>query len=563
METQRFVDWRGNPISKKKHGGVRAAFFTQFMVTMTNVAYIPSSFNLVTYLRDTMHTGVAKSSTMSTNFIGISCAFALFGAFLSDSYISRFKTMLIFGPFEFLGYGLLALQAHFPSLHPPPCNTSGQLNDCQQVHGSNLVLLYIGLYTVALVEGCMRACLASFGGDQFDSEDPVESQLQSSFFNWFTFGISLGGFTGLILIVWLDNNRGWDYSFGVSALLFLTGLLVLASGFPLYRIQRPEGSPLTRISQVIVASFRKRNLTLPETLEELHLEGSSEKISHTKGLRFLDKACIDHGKSGAWSLCTVTQVEETKILLRMVPIFLISVLNYTPITLLLTFTVQQGNTMNTKFGKIHISPISLFILPIVLQMVTLVVYDRFFVPFARRITGFSSGITHFQRIGTGFVAIIIATGIAAIVERKRLKIIEENGLEDLGSGVPMSVLWLTAQFLFLGITDATAFPGLLEFFNSEASRGIKSLGTAIFWCTLGLGSLMGTFLIDIVNRVTRHGAGGRGWLEGDTLNQSRLDLFYWFLFAHGGVSFLIYLYLAKRYVYRCDPRIVNAWHASL
>lgn len=96
----------------------------------------------------------------------------------------------------------------------------------------------------------MRACLVSLGGDQFDREDPVESQLQSSFFTWFTFGISIGSFAGLIFIVWLQRNNGWDYGFAVSALVALIGLLVLYSGFPLYRNHNPEGSPLTRILQV-------------------------------------------------------------------------------------------------------------------------------------------------------------------------------------------------------------------------------------------------------------------------------------------------------------------------
>lgn len=279
-------------------------------------------------------------------------------------------------------------------------------------------------------------------------------------------------------------------------------------------------------------------------------------------IRFLDKACINRGQTGAWSLCTITQVEETKIVLRMVPIFLVTMLNYIPSILLLTFTVQQGNTMNTKVGKIHISPVTLFVIPIVLQMVILVVYDRFFVPFARRITGYSSGITQLQRIGIGFVGITVASCIAAIIERKRFALVEANRLQDSGSGVPMSVLWLTAQFLFLGITDATTFAGLLEFFNSEASRGMKSLGSAIFWCTLGLASLMGTFLVEIVNKATRHQGEGSGWLEGVTLNQSRLDRFYWLLFLHGGVSFFIYVYYARRYIYRHDPRIDNVLTAN-
>ena len=96
----------------------------------------------------------------------------------------------------------------------------------------------------------MRAALPSLGGDQFDDKDPVELQLKSSFFNWFTFGISLGGFIGLTLVVWIENNKGWDIGFGVSALAILLGVLAVASGVSFYRNQIPKGSPLTRIVQV-------------------------------------------------------------------------------------------------------------------------------------------------------------------------------------------------------------------------------------------------------------------------------------------------------------------------
>lgn len=147
--------------------------------------------------------------------------------------------------------GLLALQAYLPSLHPPPCNIEAELSNCEEVHGFNTVILHIGLYTWAFSEGCIRACTPSLGADQFDHEDPSESRQQSSFFNWFTFGISLGGFIGLILIVWLENYKGWDIGFGVCALLILLGLLIVATGLPFYRNQVPEGSPLTRILQVI------------------------------------------------------------------------------------------------------------------------------------------------------------------------------------------------------------------------------------------------------------------------------------------------------------------------
>ena len=152
------------------------------------------------------------------------------------------------------GYGLLALQAYLPSLHPPACNIETELNNCKEVHGWNATLLYTALYLSAFGDGFIRVCLPSLGADQFDHEDPSESHQQSSFFNWYTFGISSGGFVGLIFIVWLENYKGWDIGFGVCAILILLGLLVVSAGLPFYRNQIPEGSPLTRILQVILHS---------------------------------------------------------------------------------------------------------------------------------------------------------------------------------------------------------------------------------------------------------------------------------------------------------------------
>ncbi|XP_062185679.1 protein NRT1/ PTR FAMILY 4.3-like isoform X2 [Phragmites australis] len=549
MTIRGFVDWRGTPINREVHGGVRAAWFIYFLTVVTNMVNIPIILNLVTYLHGTMHMGVSGSATTVTNFVGATCGFALIGAFLSDSYITRSRTILLFGPLEFLGYGLLALQAHLPSLHPLPCNIEGELTNCKEVHGWNATLLYAALYISALGEGCVRACLPSLGADQFDHEDPSESRQQSSFFNWFTFGISFGGLVGLILIVWIQNYKGWDIGLGLGAILILLGLLVVAIGLPFYRNQVPEGSPLTRILQVLVVAFRNRKLELPEQLEEAHENGAGpctvEVLSRTNNLKFLDKACINRGKDGAWYHCSVAKVEETKIVLRMLPLFVSSMVGYVSNPILLTFTVQQGGMTNTKLGKIHISPATLFIIPITFQTVMLAIYDRFIVPFMRRRTGYASGITHLQRISLGFASMILAPVIAAVVERKRKE-----------AAVQMSLFWLTPQFFLLGLSDVTSFPGLLEFFNSEAPRGMKSIATALFWCEIGMSSLLATFMVQVVNRATRHGSLG-GWLEGTSLNNSHLDLFYWVVTIVGLLAFLNYLYWAKKYVYRHNPRIVD------
>ncbi|TKW05139.1 hypothetical protein SEVIR_7G156400v4 [Setaria viridis] len=544
-----FVDWRGSLIKKEVHGGVRAAWFMYFLTFVTSMVNIPFLLNSVIYLQGTMHMGVSGSATTVTNLVGATSGFALIGAFLSDSYITRSRTILLFGPLEFLGYGLLALQAYIPSLHPPPCNIEVELSDCKEVHGWNATLFYAALYISAFGEGCIRACLPSLGADQFDHEDPSESHQQSSFFNWYTFGISFGGFVGLIFIVWLQNYKGWDIGLGFCAILILLGLLVFAAGLPFYRNQVPEGSPLTRILQVLVVAFRNRRFELPEELEEARgssaERGSAKVLPQTNILKFLDKACINHGKEGAWSLCSVTKVEETKIVFRMLPLFVSSMIGYVSNPIILTFTVQQGGMTNTRLGKIHISPATLFIIPTTFQMVMLAIYDQFIVPFLRRRTGYASGITHLQRIGIGFASMILASAFAAVVERKRKE-----------AAVEMSLFWLAPQFFLLGVSDVTSFPGLLEFFNSEAPRGMKSIATALFWCEVGLASLLATFLVQGVNSATGHGHHG-GWLEGTSLNNSRLDLFYWVVTVVGFLGFLNYLYWAKKYVYRQDPLVVD------
>ncbi|ERN01911.1 hypothetical protein AMTR_s00089p00178910, partial [Amborella trichopoda] len=95
------------------------------------------------------------------------------------------------------GYGMLAAQAHFGLLRPPPCDTANDESNCSPAEGGKAAMLYIALYTLALGEGCLRANIPPFGGDQFDENDIEESKQRSSFFNWYTFSISLGGAIGL------------------------------------------------------------------------------------------------------------------------------------------------------------------------------------------------------------------------------------------------------------------------------------------------------------------------------------------------------------------------------
>ncbi|XP_016729610.1 protein NRT1/ PTR FAMILY 4.6 isoform X1 [Gossypium hirsutum] len=131
---------------------------------------------------------------------------ALFGGFISDTYLSRFKTCVLFGSIELLGYAALTAQVHFHRLRPPSCQglAISQTTQCQAADSGQAAILFTGLYHVAFGASGVKAALLSLGADQFDERDPK----RSSFFNWFLLSFAVGAIIGVTFIVWISTNQG-------------------------------------------------------------------------------------------------------------------------------------------------------------------------------------------------------------------------------------------------------------------------------------------------------------------------------------------------------------------
>lgn len=176
------------------------------------------------------------------------------------------------------------------------------------------------------------------------------------------------------------------------------------------------------------------------------------------------------------------------------------------------------------------------------------IYDRVLVPVARGITGRTSGITVLQRIGIGLILSVLYMVIAALVERKRLETAVEYGLVDLPNvTVPMSVFWLTPQYLLFGIVEVFTMVGLQEFFYDEVPGDLRSIGMSLYLSIFGVGSFLSSFLISVIQKATSGGVED-GWFA-DNLNRAHLDYFYWFLAVLSMVAFTAYLYFTKSFIY--------------
>ncbi|MED6216225.1 hypothetical protein PIB30_005487 [Stylosanthes scabra] len=378
-------------------------------------------------------------------------------------------------------------------------------------------------------DGGHKPCIQTFAADQFDDKMEDQREAKSSFFNWWYLAIVLAGTSSLFLLCYFEENVGWTEAFALPLGVWIVAIGVFLLGIKRYTKESPKGSCFSIIAQVLVASCRKWNLKQsPRNGISLYYYGDDDdhQIEQTDQLRFLDKAMMmdEHDVSNntrePWRLCSMRQVEEVKLVLRLIPV---------------KYRVSNPSNNNSRL-------VGIVILFVVL------IYDRIFVPTIRKFTNHPSGITVLQRIGVGLFFSIVTMVVSALVEGKRVAIAKQYNLaDDPKSILPMSVWWMLPQYIILGTSDAFTVVGLQELFYDQMPEGLRSLGAAAAVSLFGVGSFMANAIIDIVMAITS-GVGDQ-WL-GNNLNKAHLDYYYWLLAGLSALNLCVYLRIANGFVYK-------------
>lgn len=268
--------------------------------------------------------------------------------------------------------------------------------------------------------------------------------------------------------------------------------------------------------------------------------------------RCLDKAAIitnDHMKNGdfsnKWSICTVTQVEELKILIRMFPIWATGIIYSAVYAQMSTMFIEQGEMMDTTIGSFTIPAASLSIFDTISVILWVPIYDKVIVPITRKFTGKEMGFSVLQRMGIGLFISMIAISMAALVEIERLKIARDLGLVHQDVAVPMSILWQIPQYFLVGASEVFTYIGQLEFFYNQSPDALRSVCSAFSLLTSSLGSYLSSLILTIVTTITTED-GKVGWIP-DNLNEGHLDYFFWLLAVLSFLNLLAYIFCASKY----------------
>lgn len=263
---------------------------------------------------------------------------------------------------------------------------------------------------------------------------------------------------------------------------------------------------------------------------------------------FLDKAAVISSTeefSDPWRLCTVTQVEELKIIIRMLPIWATGIIFFSVLAQFSSTFLEQGRMMDKLVGSIAIPPASLASFDAVSVIIWVPVYDRVLIPAARRFTGNERGFSELQRFGIGLFFSVLVMATAALVETKRLAIARAYGLIDQKLEVPMCILWQVPQYFLVGASVVFACVGQSEFFYNEAPESMRSLCSALGLLTVSLGSYLSSFIVTMVSYFTTRD-GKPGWIP-DNLNEGHLDRFFWLIAVLSSLNLAVFIYCAKRY----------------
>ncbi|CAA7020306.1 unnamed protein product [Microthlaspi erraticum] len=504
----------GDP-SPKRGGWITFPFMMVPTLLGLSIASFGWIINLIVFLIEEFNIKNIAAAQISNIVNGCISMFPFVAAILADSFFRNIPSISASALISLLGIVLLTLIAFFDNLRPQPCETGPNL--CQSPSKLQLGVLYAALTLVTIETAGTRVTLSSAGANQYEKRKD-----QGSFFNWYF--LTLG--------------------FGLCAAANLISLSIFISGKRLYNHDKPMGSPFTSLIRVLVAATLKGKHAVSYKEEDYH-HGKEAKTSTaiaSKNFRFLNRAALkteeDMKQSGnsnynSWRLSSIQEVEDFKIVLRLLPLCLAIVCVSTPIAIQSSMMVLQALVTDRGLGPHFKVPAgSILVMSIISSCIFIIMNNWLVFPLYQKLA--HKPLTPLQKVGIGQVFTILSMVISAVVEAKRL--------QTVGNEHPMSVLWLFPPLILVGIAEAFHLPANVELFYGEFPESLRNTAASLTSLVMGISYYLGTALINLIQRTT-------AWLPND-INHGRVDIVYWVLVIGGVLNFGYFLVCSWVYTYK-------------
>ncbi|XP_047309620.1 protein NRT1/ PTR FAMILY 5.5-like [Impatiens glandulifera] len=506
---------------------------------------------MMLYLTNVWKLGFTHAAGIVNIFTGAWTMMLLPMQYLVDTFMGSYIILFLSSISYSLGLGFLWMSTP-PILGKSHGLCGAYLPEC--IGDEQRVLFYAGLALIAVGLSGHLVSLVPFTAAQI-THGMLENITDSSFCMMFLFSF-MASLVPIGSVIAISYVKAWSFRFGLSALCTVVGTLVFLAGSYTYNYIGPQGSPLTTFFRVFCAAAFKMFYRCPKNANDLYEIPDLDEhqlIPHSCSLRCLDKAAIvlprislEEQERNKWRLCRVTDVEEIKMCLRLIPISLTFIFCGVVSSIGNTYFIIQANHLNDKLGRLPIPATAL----LAIYELGHTQFGKLYCKLVIKLSG--SGSRHYASpigIVVSMIFSVICCIVAAKVEARRLNVVISHGLMDKPDDkIPMSIFWLFPQFVLLG-----AFDGIFEI--SKAHFLVDQVGPSMIGHivhlsvgVLGMGHMGSVLVVYIAGKVSERG-GKTGWFQ-HTLNKSRLDKYYWTLAWLSAVNLGVYVVMALLFAYQ-------------
>lgn len=202
--------------------------FQAFFILGNEAAERYSYYGMKGILALYITTALLKDKDYSTNVIHlfgfVNYFMPLLGAWVSDRFWGRYRTILWISLFYCAGHGVLATSDLFHTVD------------------AKVWCLFTGLALIAFGSGGIKPCVSAFMGDQFK---PEQRHLLPKAYAAFYWCINLGSTAAFLTIPWVRKEWGYSWAFGIPGIAMGVATFIFWLGTKRYTMVPPASQTKT------------------------------------------------------------------------------------------------------------------------------------------------------------------------------------------------------------------------------------------------------------------------------------------------------------------------------
>ncbi|ORX99996.1 PTR2-domain-containing protein [Basidiobolus meristosporus CBS 931.73] len=413
-----------------------------------------------------LNMGQATSTAWKQFFTFFCYLTPLIGAVISDQYLGKYKSILIFSTIYLLGWAILTITS-IPSI----------------MYTAGYPGYIVSLFVIGLGTGGIKPLVSPMAADQYNQTEPeirvikgervvVDPELNTQhLYNWFYWAINVGSTIGGIITPIIALNVGFWLAYLVPTVMFVFAIAVFWSGSRLYNKVPPTGeSAIIKLFKCYAYARRRA----PK---------ATQKLQNT-----LDAAKSDHPSLPPETELEKSQrrwdnrfVDDVKTTLMACKIFIPMAIYWTAYNQITSNLISQAAVMYRPKGVpndiiTNINPICIVIfIPIV---------DIFIYPALRKINKSPPSMV---RITFGFILAAFAMASSAIVQNEIYR------RQDAGQPM-LSVWWQIPAYALIALSEVFASITSLEYSYTHAPDSLKGIVSALSLLPNAIAALFGIIL---------------------------------------------------------------------